>query len=116
MMNYTPEAFKEIVLQKLAGKMKSRTALAIAFIKIPKTMRQKGKIFIWHAYGKLKMTISGPGMIPYALHIPGASCRMRYRSIWFSSSAAKRIYHVWWGHIYRRHWVNIGLMIGLIKA
>ncbi len=34
-MNYTPEDFKKIVLQKLAGKMKSRAALAIGIYKNP---------------------------------------------------------------------------------
>lgn len=43
MMNYTPEAFKKIVLQKLAGKMKSRTALAIGVYKNPEDYAAEGK-------------------------------------------------------------------------
>ena len=43
MMNYTPEAFKKIVLQKLAGKMKSRTAIAIGIYKNPEDYAAEGK-------------------------------------------------------------------------
>ena len=115
-MNYTPEAFKEIVLQKLAGKMKSRTALAIGVYKNPEDYAAEGKDIYLARLWKIENDNIRPGMIPYALHIPGASCRMRYRSIWFSSSAVKRICHVLWGRIYRRHWVNTGLMIGVIRT
>lgn len=42
-MNYTPEDFKKIVLQKLACKMKSRATLAIGIYKNPEDYAEAGK-------------------------------------------------------------------------